>query len=580
MNARPAPPHSRRRRLERRALPIATVAFLAFAAGAVLGSGHVPGEQRTAERFADAWRRADYAALRAELTPAVQRTMDATALAQAYRTTAGIATVRSYDVGEPRRDGDGYVLPVTARTSAFGDVRGTVRLPLEGDGEQARVGWAPHLTFPGMPEGSTLERTTSLPPRAALLARDNLALAEGPDRTTTDHVDIADSIVGGLGAIPPELLEEYRAAGYPDDAQVGISGLERIFERRLAGTPGGELRAGGRVLARRAPREGQPVRTTIAASVQQAALAALGTRLGGVVAMVPRTGEILAAAGIAFSGLQPPGSTFKMITLAGALQNGVASPRSTYPLASSTTLEGVTLANANNEVCGGTLTEAFAISCNSVFAPLGAELGANRLVSIAERFGFNKPSPVTGAATSTIPPPAEIGDDLAVGSSAIGQGRVLATTLQMTIVGATFGLGGRLPVPTLAYRPDAPTSLGAEATSPKVARRVRRMMVEVVRSGTGGSAAISNVRVAGKTGTAELRTTQPCVPEPDNPESCADDQVDPDDTTDTTAWFTAFAPAEDPRVAVGVMLVASGAGGDTAAPAARLVMQAALARGT
>jgi peptidoglycan glycosyltransferase len=294
--------------------------------------------------------------------------------------------------------------------------------------------------------------------------------------------------------------------------------------------------------------------------------------------MVPDTGEILAATGIAFSGLQPPGSTFKIITLAGALQNGIASKRSTYPVQTETFLEGVSLSNANGESCGGTLTQSFAHSCNSVFAPLGAELGANRLVSISERFGFNKPAPIVGAATSTIPPASELVGDLVLGSSAIGQGKVQATTLQMTMVAAAIGLDGRLPKPTLAYTPDAGPSLGAEATSAKVARQVRRMMIEVVRDGTGGAAAIPGVTVAGKTGTAELRSTEPCQPEPDNPESCADEIAQADDTTDTTAWFTALAPADDPEIAVGVMLVASGTGGDTAAPAARSVLQAALAR--
>jgi cell division protein FtsI/penicillin-binding protein 2 len=238
----------------------------------------------------------------------------------------------------------------------------------------------------------------------------------------------------------------------------------------------------------------------------------------------------------------------------------------------------VTLSNANKESCGGTLMQAFAISCNSVFAPLGAKLGARRLVAIAERFGFNKPPTIPGAATSTLPNATDIGDDLAVGSSAIGQGRVQATTLQMATVAAAIGLGGRLPSPTLAFPPGEPTRLGPRAVSARVARQVRRMMVEVVRNGTGVRAAIPGVIVAGKTGTAELRTTQPCVPTPDNPESCAGQTVIPNDTTDTDAWFAAFAPSRHPRVAVGVLLIENGAGGDTAAPAARLVLEAGLRR--
>jgi len=164
-----------------------------------------------------------------------------------------------------------------------------------------------------------------------------------------------------------------------------------------------------------------------------------------------------------------------------------------------------------------------------------------------------------------------------VGSTAIGQGRVLASTLQMATVAAAIGLHGRLPALTLTYPSRGGSSPpGAAATTPAVARRVRRMMVEVVRNGTGVRAAIPGVVVAGKTGTAELRSTQGCTPAADNPESCTVQSAD--DTSDTDAWFAAFAPALAPRVAVGVMLVGDGAGGDTAAPAARTVLEAALHR--
>ncbi|MCW2995292.1 MAG: hypothetical protein JWQ18_2787, partial [Conexibacter sp.] len=316
--------------------------------------------------------------------------------------------------------------------------------------------------------------------------------------------------------------------------------------------------------------------------IQEAAVAALAGRLGGVVAIRPKTGEVLAAAGIGFSGLQPPGSTFKIITATSALENGIAKPTDTFPVQTAATLEGVELQNANGESCGGTLAVSFALSCNSVFAPLGAKLGAAKLVATAERFGFNTPTGITGAATASIPPAAEIGDDLAVGSSAIGQGRVQATALQMAIVAATIGLRGHRPDVTLdpdRFKGDAPTH---EATSAKVARTVEKLMLGVVRYGTGTSAAIPGVKIAGKTGTAELKSTQACKPDPDNAaggsESCVQDQQQQADTTDTDAWFSSYAPAGNghPRIAVGVLLVGAGAGGDTAAPAARQVLLAGL----
>jgi cell division protein FtsI/penicillin-binding protein 2 len=118
-------------------------------------------------------------------------------------------------------------------------------------------------------------------------------------------------------------------------------------------------------------------------------------------------------------------------------------------------------------------------------------------------------------------------------------------------------------------------------TTPHIARIVKQLMIGVVREGTGTQAAIPGVTVAGKTGTAELASTDPCQPgetpvqTPTQPGQCA---IDPNDPTLTDAWFTAFAPAATPKIAVTVMLVRDGAGGDTAAPAARSVIEAALAK--
>jgi cell division protein FtsI/penicillin-binding protein 2 len=461
------------------------------------------------------------------------------------------------------------------QTRAFGPVRGELRLDVVEDGDDRRIDWQPSLVFPGLAAGDRLRRTTEMPDRADLLARDGTPLAQGPMRTSPLG-PAAQAIVGALGPIPDSYKARAQQLGYPSDAQVGISGLERTFDERLAGTPGGQLRAGVRLLAERRPRKAAAVRTTIAPKVQEAAVTALAGRLGGVVALRPRTGEILAAAGIGFSGLQPPGSTFKIITATGVLENGIAKPEDQFPVQTAATLEGVELQNANGESCGGTLAHSFAESCNSVFAPLGAKLGAEKLVKTAEAFGFNRPTGIIGAATASIPPAGEIGDDLAVGSSAIGQGRVQATALQMAIVAAAIGLRGERPDVTLdpdRWKGAAPTH---RATTAKVARQVEKFMLGVVRDGTGTAAAIPDVKVAGKTGTAELKSTQACKPVEDDPESCPADQQQ--DTTDTDAWFASYGPAGNgtPRIAVGVLLVSAGAGGDTAAPVARQVLLAGL----
>ena len=193
----------------------------------------------------------------------------------------------------------------------------------------------------------------------------------------------------------------------------------------------------------------------------------------------------------------------KMITATGALEAGIVKLGTVFPIETSATISGFDLQNANGEACGGTLLHAFAVSCNSVFAPLGARLGGRRLVNIAERFGFNQQPSIPGAAEPTIPSAASIGDDLAVGSSAIGQGAVQASALEMMDVGATIAMGGRRPLPTLQWVSrrgscrHQPAGGGRGPADDGRGRGVR----DRHRGGDPG------VTVAGKTGTAELTDT-------------------------------------------------------------------------
>jgi cell division protein FtsI/penicillin-binding protein 2 len=172
----------------------------------------------------------------------------------------------------------------------------------------------------------------------------------------------------------------------------------------------------------------------------------------------------------------------------------------------------------------------------------------------------------------TIPDAETIGDDLAVGSSAIGQGRVQASTLEMASIAATIAEHGRRPKPTLVLHPH-PTF--TRVTTASVARKVRQLMLAVVSYGTGKAAQIPGVQVAGKTGTAELKDTT----QPTNPDQSGQPQPPPQpDPKNTDAWFVAFAPALHPRVTVGVLLTQAGAGGAAAAPVAHDILEAALKR--
>jgi penicillin-binding protein A len=339
------------------------------------------------------------------------------------------------------------------------------------------------------------------------------------------------------------------------------------------------LLAGARPLAYAKPHPAPPVRTTVSPAIQRAAVTALGGQLGGVIAMQPATGQILAVAGIGLNGLQPPGSTFKMITTTGVLSAKLATPHTVFPYATYATLDGVKLNNANGEECGGTLALAFAVSCNSVFTPLGVKLGATRLVATAERFGFNHEPGIPGAAESTLPAANEIQGELDVGSTAIGQGEVLATPLEMATVAATIADGGQRPSPT--FLPGA-TAARVPVMSESVAHTMRRLMIGVVREGTGTAAAIPGVTVAGKTGTAELKTACSSASASESSSTTTSEadkegcQGTENEAANTDAWFAAFAPALHPRIVVCVMLVKDGAGGATAAPVAREVIEAAL----
>jgi cell division protein FtsI/penicillin-binding protein 2 len=553
----------RRRRLTHRALPaLAGLALLSAAAGAVVGARAASGEERTAREFTEAWQRGDYRAMYERLDDRSRRLHSLREFRQAYADAAATATMAGITAGEPEGESGAEVaVPIEVQTRVFGRLRLELRLPVADE----QVTWGPLLAFPGLRPGEGLARRSDPPVRGTLLSRDGKVLAKGEASNRTSPLEaIAGSIAGTLA---PEETREERAAlyarGFPRNWPVGQTGLEEAFETRLAGRPGGELLAGGRVLASARPLRAEPVHTTIDSRLQEAAVVGLAGRFGGIAALDPRTGEIRALAGIAVSAPQPPGSTFKIVTTAAALEAGLVKPSTEFPVDTAATIDGVELENANGEYCGGSFRNSFAHSCNSVFAPLGVEVGSDALVEMSERFGWNGEPSVPGEVPSTLPPAPEIATPLEVGSTAIGQFRTLATPLQMASVAQTIASRGMRRVPTLD--PDTPTE-GFRIIRPRIARTIESLMVDVVDYGTGTAAAMPGVKVAGKTGTAELEDTR----DPETGETL------PSDPSNTDAWFAAYAPARRPTIAVAVMLVRAGAGGATAAPAARVVLDAAL----
>jgi len=268
------------------------------------------------------------------------------------------------------------------------------------------------------------------------------------------------------------------------------------------------------------------------------------------------------------SAVYPPGSTFKLVTAAAALTSGKYTKDTVIPAPRTLRLPNSTavLKNFGGETCSPTgkmtLEAALKVSCNTAFALLGIALGDVALRDQAEAFGFNTTfdTPMTSA-TSVFPLSL---DPAQTAQAAIGQFDVTATPLQMAIVSAAIANNGSWFKPYLVSKQLAPDlsvldvtqpELGGRAVSPQVAAQLRDMMITVVNQGTGTAAQISGISVAGKTGTAEHGNG--LAPH---------------------AWFTAFAPAAAPKVAVAVIVEDGGGnteatGGRVAAPIAREALE-------
>lgn len=436
-------------------------------------------------------------------------------------------------------------------------------------------------------------------PRGLILARDgDTVLAQSDPRGRGKQLTYVRSY--------PEGETSGHPVGY-SYINIGESGLERSRNDALTG----DLNEFGTIFRelQSKEREGDDVVTTLDPAAQQQAMDLLAGNSGSIVALEPSTGRVRVMASTpgydpntvddptVFKALNAPGnterrltnravqtnyqpgSTFKVVTAAAALDTGKVTPDSIVDGSSPQTISGVPLANSGGVSYGPiTLTTALTNSVNTVFAKLGEQVGSQTLVEYMERFGFYKDPQLDYPEDSMLASGIRNADGrlvtggFDVGRVAIGQGgaegQVQVTPLQMAEVAGAVANGGKLIRPRLTDRivgqdgrveERIDPAQQSQVMKPETAAELTAMMTDVVNEGTGVAAALSDVQVAGKTGTAEVKNE-----------------------TLNQVWFIGFAPVDDPQYAIAVTLEdqpIGTSGGANAAPLAAQVLQTLLGGG-
>lgn len=384
------------------------------------------------------------------------------------------------------------------------------------------------------------------------------------------------------------------------------TGLEHALNGELTGNSNAQFFDKISAIVTGVDARGAAVETTIDPVAQQAAWDALGDKTGSVVVLEPKTGRVLAMVSKpsfdpnlltvhnntdvtnsyqallddpgnplinrAINTLNPPGSIFKLVVVTAALESGNFTPDSEFPNPGTFQLPGTSsiVTNSGGGTCGGgdtvTIATALRLSCNIPMAELGLQLGDDAIRATAEKFGFNETSSMP-LYVSKSKYPANL-DEAQTALSAFGQTDVRVTPLQMAVVSAAIANGGVAMKPNLVDEILAPDLSPLQTFEPEVLRRVmsaetaakiNTMMVADVQDGAASNATIDGVKVAGKTGTAENGSTDPY-----------------------TLWFTGFAPADDPKYAVIVLVEDGGGMGQKgwgnllAAPVGKKVLEAVL----
>ena len=416
-----------------------------------------------------------------------------------------------------------------------------------------------------------------------------------------DGTVLARSVRGREGIyrrVYPTGSEFAHAIGYHFPATLGNAGLEQSRNSQLSGQSGTNLQSVLDQLQGKKP-AGDKVITTLDAAAQRTAIEALGSHEGAVVAIEPATGAVKVMASTpsfdpntlrstaAYEALThdtsgrplvnratqfgyAPGSTFKVVTASAAIDTGAFTPESTLSGKDGILVSGLPLANDEGESFGQlSLTQALVKSVNTVWAQVAEKVGKRTLGMYMERFGFDRkpqldyPAEQMSASgehsgEAIVAPTSERVD---VGRMGIGQDKLMVTPMQMAEVASAVADHGVLMVPHITERVVDSEGSTVETIGPRVqsvvmkrstATAVTGMMEAVVNEGTGTSAQIPGVRVAGKTGTAETQFGKAI----------------------NNVWFIAFAPANDPRVALAVTLKGvPGQGATFAAPVAKTVIE-------
>lgn len=376
--------------------------------------------------------------------------------------------------------------------------------------------------------------------------------------------------------------------GY-DSPKYGKTGIESAYNGYLSGLadPYRQLGPISRLVGRQ---HGHNVTLTIDSKIQESAYLAMGSHRGAVVVISPKTGAILAMVSKpsfdpnlidadwtaisqskdsfllnrALQGLYPPGSIIKTIIAEAALSENIVTPEKIFNCEGVLKVGNYSLPEVGLKAHGEVdIQEALTVSCNVAFGQLALLLGHSKIEKTFTRYGFNRQSnSKLEESPGVIPDTGKLSPG-EIAQLGIGQGPLLVTPLKMALLASAFANHGMIMEPYIVDKVIDPNGIVSmqhrpvkwlTPTTPELAEKVKQMMISVVSKGSGQAAYIKGVQVAGKTGTAENPHGRP------------------------HAWFIGFAPAENPQVAIAVIVENAGSGGGVAAPIAREIFLKALGR--